>query len=133
MPIITFALKILNPPPTTKPSQTIPKDRDRTLDVCHGCGKSGHQRPDCPDNPKNYKGKSSKVNFVFDRELQPENSVTAIVYVFKKRAKVLLDTVCNTVIGRSSLVPSYYQLAKVATVYDFLGVKRTFPKKLGVI
>lgn len=113
MPIKTFTLKILNLPPTTKPSQATPEDLDKTLDVCHGCGKSGHWRPDCSDNPKNFKGKSSKVSFVFDRELQPENSVTAIGYVFKKRAKVLFDTGCNTVIVRSSLVPSCYQLGKV--------------------
>ena len=23
--------------------------------TCHGCGKQGHKRPDCPDNPKNRK------------------------------------------------------------------------------
>ncbi|KAK4307342.1 hypothetical protein Pmani_020861 [Petrolisthes manimaculis] len=120
--------KSSKPPQVTRPSQPIAKERDKTLNVCHGCGKPGHWRPDCPDNPKNYKGKSSKVSFVFDRELQPENAVTDMGYVFKKMVKVLFDTGCNTVIVKDSLVPSHYKLGGLATVYDFLGVQRTFPK-----
>lgn len=63
-----------------------------------------------------------------DRGLQPENAVTDIGYVLKKMAKVLFNTGSNTVIVRTSLVPSGYKLGKLATVYDFLGVQRTFPK-----
>jgi len=43
---------------------------------CHGCGKSGHIRPNCPNNPKNFKTKSeSRVNFVFRSEIKPRNAI----------------------------------------------------------
>ena len=28
--------------------------------TCHGCGKQGHKRPDCPENPKNNKFKGRR-------------------------------------------------------------------------
>lgn len=34
--------------------------------TCHGCGKAGHIRPNCPENPRNYKKMcTSKINFTF--------------------------------------------------------------------
>lgn len=43
---------------------------------CHGCGKPGHIRPNCSNNPRNFKQKTEgKVNFVFQSEMNPQNSI----------------------------------------------------------
>ncbi|XP_063584731.1 uncharacterized protein LOC134762284 [Penaeus indicus] len=65
---------------------------------CHGCGKSGHIRPNCPNNPKNFKTKSeSKVNFVFQSEIKPQNSIIdSNGKLFDKPAEILLDTGCSS-------------------------------------
>ncbi|XP_069971005.1 uncharacterized protein [Penaeus vannamei] len=71
---------------------------------CHGCGKSGHIRPNCPNNPKNFKPKNeSKVNFVFQSEVKPQNTVIdAKGTLFDTPAEIL--------------------------VYDYLGIPDSFPK-----
>lgn len=46
-----YLTKSSKPPQTIKSSQPTPKDRNNTLEFSHGCGKPGHWRPDCPDNP----------------------------------------------------------------------------------
>lgn len=40
--------------------------------ICHGCGKAHHIRPNCPENPRNYKKMcTSKVDFVFESRFKP--------------------------------------------------------------
>ena len=42
--------------------------------ICHECGESGHIRPKCPKNPRNFKQSSSqshKVQFVFEADRKP--------------------------------------------------------------
>ncbi|XP_037801935.1 uncharacterized protein LOC119596676 [Penaeus monodon] len=98
---------------------------------CRGCGKSGHIRPQCPDNPRNYKLKSNeaKVNFVFEAEIVPANSVSdPNGRLCEKPAKVVLDTGCSSVIVNENLVPSRFKLGQAAKVYDFLGVPSIFPR-----
>ncbi|XP_042882240.1 uncharacterized protein LOC122259492 [Penaeus japonicus] len=106
--------------------------RENTEVKCHGCGKSGHIRPQCPDNPRNFKPNkaiASKVNFVFEAELVPPNSLSdPNGRLCEKPARVVLDTGCSSVIVNEKLVPSRFRLNQVAKVYDFLGVPSVFPK-----
>ncbi|XP_063603234.1 uncharacterized protein LOC134779162 [Penaeus indicus] len=97
---------------------------------CHECGKSGHIRPNCPNNPKNFKTKSeSKVNFVFQSEIKPQNSIIdSNGKLFDKPAEILLDTGCSSVIVNEKLVPSRFKLGPVVKVYDYLGIPNSFPK-----
>ncbi|XP_047484209.1 uncharacterized protein LOC125035941 [Penaeus chinensis] len=61
---------------------------------CHGCGKPGHIRPNCPSNPRNFKQKTEgKVHFVFQSEIKPQNSIIdAEGKLFEKPAEVMFDT-----------------------------------------
>ncbi|XP_042871743.1 protein NYNRIN-like [Penaeus japonicus] len=100
--------------------------------TCHGCGKTGHIRPNCPENPKNFKRISTtcgKVNFVFESELKPN---TCIIddngCIFNKRAEVMLDSGCSTVVVKDSLVPANYKHGKLVKVYDYLGIPNYFPQ-----
>lgn len=97
---------------------------------CHGCGKSGHIRPNCPNNPKNFKPKNeSKVNFVFQSEVKPQNTVIdAKGTLFDTPAEILLDTGCSSVIVNEKLVPSRFKLGPLVKVYDYLGIPNSFPK-----
>ena len=116
-------------PQANQKSPDKPDNNSSDKRPCHSCGKIGHWKPDCPENPKNFKGKNvNKVNFVFDAELPPENSSLDSGFAFNKQVKVLFDTGCNSVIVRSSLVPSHYKLGKRTAVYDWLGRPTYFPK-----
>ncbi|XP_069972952.1 uncharacterized protein [Penaeus vannamei] len=97
---------------------------------CHGCGKSGHIRPNCPNNPKNFKPKyESKVNFVFQSEVKPQNTVIdAKGTLFDTPAEILLDTGCSSVIVNEKLVPSRFKLGPLVKVYDYLGIPNSFLK-----
>ncbi|XP_047481664.1 uncharacterized protein LOC125034066 [Penaeus chinensis] len=85
---------------------------------CHGCGKPGHIRPNCPSNPRNFKQKTEgKVNFVFQSEMKPQNSIIdAEGKLFEKPAEVMFDTGCwmfdYVLIG---LVPGVKLPSKCAT------------------
>lgn len=98
--------------------------------ICHGCGKAGHIRPQCPENPRNYKKIStSKVNFVFESELKPNRCIIDDNgCVFNKRAEVMLDSGCSTIVVKDSLVPSNYKYGKLVKVYDYLGISNYFPQ-----
>ena len=93
----------------------------------------GHIRPKCPKNPRNFKQTSAqpkKVQFVFESDLKPENSLVDLNgKIFNNCAEVVLDvdTGCNTVLVNEKLVPSKFMSGSVQEVYDFLGVKRQFP------
>jgi len=123
------ALKFPQPKPFSQ-------SRDKgTIDeiVCHACGKNGHIKPNCPDNPRNFRGKSSfsndKVNFVFEAELKPNSCVVdSNGFLFYKPVEVMLDTGCSTIIVKDSLVNSKYKLGKMVKVYDYLGRPNYFPK-----
>ncbi|XP_047480167.1 uncharacterized protein LOC125032798 [Penaeus chinensis] len=52
-----------------KPNKTVAKDN---VPICHGCGKTGHIRPQCPDNPRNYKKMSTSVKI--PPESKPDES-----------------------------------------------------------
>ncbi|XP_047483006.1 uncharacterized protein LOC125035006 [Penaeus chinensis] len=97
---------------------------------CHGCGKPGHIRPNCPSNPRNFKQKTEgKVNFVFQSEMKPQNSIIdAEGKLFEKPAEVMFDTGCSTVIVNDKLVPARFRLGPMVKVYDYLGVPNSFPK-----
>ena len=99
--------------------------------TCHECGESGHIRPKCPKNPRNFKQTSEqpkKVQFVFETDLKPENSLVDLnSKIFNNCAEVVLDTGCNTVLVNEKLVPSKFMSGSVQEVYDFLGVKRQLP------
>ncbi|XP_042856047.1 uncharacterized protein LOC122242739 [Penaeus japonicus] len=106
--------------------------KDNVELTCHGCGKTGHIRPNCPENPKNFKRistTSGKVNFVFESELKPN---TCIIddngCIFNKRAEVMLDSGCSTVVVKDSLVPANYKHGKLVKVYDYLGIPNYFPQ-----
>ncbi|XP_047492523.1 uncharacterized protein LOC125041545 isoform X1 [Penaeus chinensis] len=111
----------------SQPNKTVAKDN---VPICHGCGKTGHIRPQCPDNPRNYKKMStSKVNFVFESELKPNRCIIDDNgYVFNKRAEVMLDSGCSTIVVKDSLVPSNYKYGKLVKVYDYLGISNYFPQ-----
>ncbi|XP_037787649.1 uncharacterized protein LOC119583248 [Penaeus monodon] len=98
--------------------------------ICHGCGKAGHIRPQCPENPRNYKKIStSKANFVFESELKPNRCIIDDNgCVFNKRAEVMLDSGCSTIVVKDSLVPSNYKYGKLVKVYDYLGISNYFPQ-----
>ncbi|XP_037789320.1 uncharacterized protein LOC119584727 [Penaeus monodon] len=94
--------------------------------------KIGPYRPQCPDNPRNYKlnkSNEAKVNFVFEAEIVPANSVSdPNGRLCEKPAKVVLDTGCSSEIVNEKLVPSRFKLGQAAKVYDFLGVPSIFPR-----
>ena len=113
--------------PLPKFSSSSKKESDKTNDICHGCGKPGHWRPNCPDNPKNFKGKTAKANFAFNSGFKPEGSDSDLGYVFDKKANVLYDSGCNTVMVHNSLVPHKYKTGDFTTVHDYLGNPSTFP------
>ncbi|XP_047479903.1 uncharacterized protein K02A2.6-like [Penaeus chinensis] len=54
----------------SQPNQSnVAKDN---VPICHGCGKTGHSRPQCPDNPRNYKKTSTSVKI--PPESKPDES-----------------------------------------------------------
>jgi len=115
-----------------QPPKVIATPKDHVEYSCHGCGKPGHIRPNCPDNPRNFKCKTNneaKVNFVFESELKPK---TCIIdnkgYVFNKPVEVMLDSGCSTVVVKDTLVPVKYRLGKLIKVYDYLGITKMFPQ-----
>ncbi|XP_069992741.1 uncharacterized protein [Penaeus vannamei] len=121
--------KRTNQTPIFKATQSVKEGNSEM--TCHGCGKVGHIRPNCPDNPRNYKSKSSsvKVNFVFETELTPKNCMRdPNGYIFDKPAEVMLDSGCSSIIVKESLIPSKYKLGKFVKVYDYLGIPNYFPQ-----
>ncbi|XP_069990681.1 uncharacterized protein [Penaeus vannamei] len=120
--------KRTNQTPIFKATQSVKEGNSEM--TCHGCGKVGHIRPNCPDNPRNYKSKSSsvKVNFVFETELTPKKCMLdPNGYIFDKPAEVMLDSGCSSIIVKESLVPSKYKLGKFVKVHDYLGIPNYFP------
>ena len=123
---------------STKPASV----RDKSDIRCHHCNQLGHIRPDCPDNPRNFKSNKSKssdkpkpkftevkVNFVFDAELLPPNcTVDHEGRLCDKPASVVLDTACNGIIVNDKLVPSKFKVNSMAKVYDWLGCPTVHPR-----
>ncbi|XP_063615688.1 uncharacterized protein LOC134788803 [Penaeus indicus] len=102
--------------------------RDAKSDVvCHNCKATGHIRPNCPELKRSRLG-SSKVNFVFESDLTPQNSVTDDAILFNKPVNALFDSGCSTIIVKDSLIPPYVKRRKTITLYDYLGVGKTFPE-----
>ncbi|XP_037804895.1 uncharacterized protein LOC119599226 [Penaeus monodon] len=74
------------------------------------------------------KSKSSqRVNFVFDSDLSPNNSITCEGMLYNKPVHVLFDSGCSSIIVKESLIPATARRGKMVTLYDYLGVGRTFP------
>ncbi|XP_037779144.1 uncharacterized protein LOC119575564 [Penaeus monodon] len=95
--------------------------------VCHNCRATGHIRPNCPELKRSRSG-SSKVNFVFESDLTPQNSVTDDATLFNKPVNALFDSGCSTIIVKDSLIPPHVKRRKTITLYDYLGVGKTFPE-----
>ena len=99
--------------------------------VCHGCGETGHIRPKCPKNPRNFKSvnaQPSKVQFVFESDRKPDNSrVDPNGKVFDRPAEIVLDNGCNTILVHEKLIPDNFKKGITQDVYDFLGIKHVFP------
>ena len=97
----------------------------------HGCGVQSHIKPSYPNNPRNFKKEEkepTKGNFVFQSELKPTYSLIDLkVCVFGRKAEVLLDTGCSSVIVSSRLVPQKIKLGPFVKLYGFLGVPSSFP------
>ena len=100
--------------------------------VCHHCNETGHIRPNCPDlKSSNSKGpqiskEMHKVNFVLDREISPPGTTTCPGHLFNHPVTVTLDSGCNTVIVKESLLPSQYKRGRKVTLYDYLGIGTSF-------
>jgi len=97
---------------------------------CHLCNQMGHIRPQCPDNPNNYKtGKSKEkynvpeIKFAMACEEKPPNSIVDNnCKIFGAPAEAVFDTGCNAVVIRKDLIPKHYKLGKKTKVYNFMGV-----------
>ena len=93
--------------------------------TCHYCGDRGHISPNCPKNPRNFK--NDKVNFVFNREIKPVGSfVDQDAKLFTKNVEVTLDTGCNTVVVKDTLIDKS-SLGRETKIYDYLGIGQYFP------
>ncbi|XP_063595779.1 uncharacterized protein LOC134772669 [Penaeus indicus] len=95
--------------------------------VCHHCSKPGHIRPFCPDLMLGKSKSSQRVNFVFDSDLSPNNSITCEGMLYYRPVHVLFDSGCSSIIVKESLIPATAKRGKMVTLYDYLGVGRTFP------
>ncbi|XP_037803935.1 uncharacterized protein LOC119598356 [Penaeus monodon] len=95
--------------------------------VSHHCSKPGHVRPSCPDLMPGKSKSSQRVNFVFDSDLSPNNSITCEGMLYNKPVHVLFDSGCSSIIVKESLIPATARRGKMVTLYDYLGVGRTFP------
>ncbi|XP_063586494.1 uncharacterized protein LOC134763893 [Penaeus indicus] len=95
--------------------------------VCHHCSKPGHIRPSCPDLMLGKSKSSQRVNFVFDSDLSPNNSIMCEGMLYNRPVHVLFDSGCSSIIVKESLIPATAKRGKMVTLYDYLGVGRTFP------
>lgn len=66
--------------------------------------------------------------FVFETDLTPKNSISTNGHLFNYPVKVLLDTGCTSIIVKESLIPKCVKRGRLVTLYDFLGVGRSFPE-----
>ena len=103
---------------------------------CHLCNQMGHIRPQCPDNPNNYKtGKSKEkfnvpeIKFAMACEEKPPNSIVDNkCKIFGEQAEAVFDTGCNAIVVRKDLIPKHYKLGKKTKVYNFMGVPVYLPR-----
>ena len=98
--------------------------------VCHKCGESGHIKPNCPANPRNFKQFSEsykKIQFVNASEKLNRPFVDTNGRIFNKKMAIEFDSACSTVVVNEKIVPKGYKWGHPRIVYDYLGLPSSFP------